>query len=113
MAVVALRERESSTDLELASVGNITIELVQPRASRRFGATSFVVGSPQRGWRAQVEATAVAKDEALVVFTDGISSRASISDDLALLREHPVVIAQQLVHRFGRDDDDVLVLVAK
>jgi hypothetical protein len=29
------------------------------------------------------------------------------------LREHPIVIAHQLVERFGRADDDVLVLVAR
>ena len=111
MAVLALRQQESS--LELASVGNVTVELVQPRECRRFGGTSFVLGSTQRGWRAQANQSAVEKDEALVLFTDGISSRASIEGDFTLLREHPVVIAHQLVERFGRDDDDVLVLVAK
>jgi hypothetical protein len=42
-----------------------------------------------------------------------VASRAAIADDLALLREHPVVIAHQLFERFGREDDDALVLVAK
>jgi anti-sigma regulatory factor (Ser/Thr protein kinase) len=112
MAVVALREPGPAA-LDLASVGNITVELARPRASRRFGATSFVVGSPQRGWRAHVEATTVERDEVLIAFTDGITSRASVNEDLALLREHPIVIAQRLVERFGREDDDVLVLVAK
>ena len=28
-----------------------------------------------------------------------------------LLREHPVVIAQRVVERFARDNDDVLVMV--
>jgi hypothetical protein len=49
----------------------------------------------------------------LVLFTDGIESRASIEEDLALLREHPITIAHQLALRFARDSDDVLVLVAK
>ena len=112
MAVVALRERESCT-MDLAAVGNITLELVQPRAAHRFGATSFVVGSQQRGWRAQVETAPVTRDEVFIAFTDGVASRASISDELALLREHPIVIAQYLVEHFGREDDDVLAVVAK
>jgi anti-sigma regulatory factor (Ser/Thr protein kinase) len=112
MAVAALRER-ATPSLELASVGNITIELVRPHASRRFGASSFVVGSPQRGWRAHAETSALADGEILVMFSDGIASRASIAEDLALLREHPITIAHQLVTRFGREDDDVLVLVAR
>jgi len=111
MAVVALRQQE--TKLELASVGNVTTELVQPRAERRFGGSSFVLGSPQRGWRAQSTHDAVAREEVILLFTDGIASRASIESDFALLREHPVIIAHQLVERFGREDDDCLVLVAK
>ena len=111
MAALALRQEETS--LELASVGNVTVELVQPRQQRRFGGTSFVLGSPQRNWRAQSTHGAVAPEEVVVLFTDGIASRASIEADFALLREHPVVIAHQLVARFGREDDDVLVLVAR
>jgi anti-sigma regulatory factor (Ser/Thr protein kinase) len=112
MAIVALRERESCT-MDLAAVGNITLELVEPRATRRFGATSFVVGSHQRGWRAQVESARVAQDQLFVAFTDGVASRAHISDELVLLRQHPVVIAQYLVEHFGREDDDVLAVVVK
>jgi anti-sigma regulatory factor (Ser/Thr protein kinase) len=112
MAVCTL-EQGAGTNLELAAVGNITVELVQPRATRRFGATSFVVGSPQRGWRAHVEVEPIAPEETLIMFTDGIASRATIADDLMLLREPPIVIAYELVRRFARDDDDVLVLVAR
>jgi anti-sigma regulatory factor (Ser/Thr protein kinase) len=112
MAVAAVGEGEGST-LELASVGNITVELLRPRATRRFGASSFVLGSSQRGWRANGETAVIDDDETLLLFTDGIASRASIADDLVLLREHPVVIAHQLALRFGRPDDDLLVVVAR
>ena len=112
MAVAAVREGESPA-LDLASVGNITIELVQPRAARRFGATSFVVGSQQRGWRQHVESSPIEDGEVLVMFTDGIASRASIALEFLLLREHPIAIAHHLAARFGRDDDDVLVLAAR
>jgi hypothetical protein len=30
-----------------------------------------------------------------------------------ILGEHPIVIAHQLAQRFGRENDDVLVLVAR
>jgi anti-sigma regulatory factor (Ser/Thr protein kinase) len=112
MAVAAVRECGSPA-LDLASVGNITIELVQPRAARRFGATSFIVGSQQRGWRQHVESSPIGDSEVLVMSTDGIASRASIAEDFLLLREHPIAIAYQLAERFGRKDDDVLVLVAR
>jgi hypothetical protein len=48
----------------------------------------------------------------LVMFTDGVSARADVSEDLELLRQHPVVIAHQLLVRHGRVTDDALVLVA-
>jgi anti-sigma regulatory factor (Ser/Thr protein kinase) len=112
MAVASVSET-SAPSLDLASVGNITIELVQPRSCRRFGASSFVLGSTQRGWRPHVEVAPIERYETLIVYTDGITSRASIADDLTLLRQHPIIIAHQLVARFGRDNDDVLVLVAK
>lgn len=112
MAIIALREDESAR-VAVASVGNITVELSRPHGSHRFGASSFVVGSHQAGWRAHVENTTAFHRDVLVVFTDGVGSRASIEDDLALLREHPIVIAHQLVERFAREDDDALVVVAK
>ena len=112
MAVISLAEG-GVPNLDLAAVGNITVQLVQPHSERRFGASSFVVGAPQRGWRAHVEVSAIEAGETLIVFTDGIESRASIDEDLALLREHPITIAHQLAVRFARDTDDVLVLVAK
>ncbi|CAN5855427.1 hypothetical protein BH11MYX2_BH11MYX2_26670 [soil metagenome] len=60
-----------------------------------------------------MESAPIEPNETLLVYTDGIASRASIAEDFALLREHPIVIAHQLVERFARDDDDVLVLVAR
>jgi hypothetical protein len=47
------------------------------------------------------------------MFTDGIESSMAIEGDLELLREHPLGIAHQLAVRFGRESDDVLVLVAR
>ena len=112
MAVVSVAEG-GPQNLELAAVGNITVQLVEPRAERRFGASSFVVGAPQRGWRPHLETSAIETSQMLILFTDGIESRASINEDLALLRGHPITIAHHLVERFARDSDDVLVLVAR
>lgn len=110
--VAVVRVREPSI-LEMASVGNITVELVRPRTARRFAGTSFVAGAAQRSWRAHVESTALASDEAIVMFSDGVPSRVSLSNEIDLFREHPIAIAHLLVERHGRDTDDVLVLVAR
>ena len=47
----------------------------------------------------------------LILFSDGIRSKLDLTGELDLLREHPAVIAQRVVERFARDDDDVLVMV--
>jgi len=58
-----------------------------------------------------VDECALAQGDVVMLFTNGISTRADLEGELDLLREHPIVIAHQIVHRFARDDDDALVLV--
>jgi serine/threonine protein phosphatase PrpC len=111
MAISRLDEKDLS--LETACVGNIAVQLAAPRATRRFGGSSAVLGSRSGTARVKSEIVVLRSEEILIMTTDGISSRLAVEEDLDLLREHPIVIAQQIVTRFGRDNDDVLVLVAK
>lgn len=99
--------------VEVASVGNIVSEVVGPRASSRFGGVSHVLGAPKRGLRIPSETRSVDAGHLLLLFSDGVSARASIREDLALLRQHPVVIAHEVLKRFGRDHDDALVVVVR
>lgn len=100
--------------IEAGRLATIASELARNQLKHaRGGQVAFVVGAAQRGWRADLERAPIAPSETLVVYTDGIASRPSIAEDFALLREHPIVIAHQLALRFARDDDDVLVLVAR
>jgi hypothetical protein len=48
----------------------------------------------------------------LLMFSDGVSSRVDLSGEPELLREPPLVIAHQVLERWGRTTDDALVLVA-
>jgi anti-sigma regulatory factor (Ser/Thr protein kinase) len=111
-AVMAVARMEvPRRGVEVASVGNIVSEVVGPRASTRFGSTAHVLGTPRRGLRISTETRPIEPGELLLLFSDGVSARASIHDDLALLRQHPVVIAREVLKRFGRDHDDALVAV--
>jgi anti-sigma regulatory factor (Ser/Thr protein kinase) len=107
------RIHELSGELETASVGNAAVRLCGPQLNRRFAGRSFVLGAPGNARRPVTEQQLVGSRDVLVLFSDGLSSRADPETDLDLLREHPIVIAQQLVERFARDNDDVLVLVAR
>jgi hypothetical protein len=98
--------------VEAAVAGNITVQLVAPREERRFGGLSCVLGARGPLRLRPPESLPLAAGDVIVAFTDGIGSRTSIKEDLAVLREHPIVIAQRMIERHG-NDDDALVLVAK
>jgi hypothetical protein len=71
------------------------------------------LGAPGQVRKPVTEREQIGPRDVLILFSDGINSRADLERDLDLLREHPIVIAHQFVERFGRDNDDVLVLVAR
>jgi hypothetical protein len=93
-------------------VGNVTARIEGRRRTKLLASASSTLGRRGGKLRPMVETVALADDEALVLFTDGLVSRASLGDP-DLLREHPAAIAQHLVERFGRTTDDALVLVVK
>jgi anti-sigma regulatory factor (Ser/Thr protein kinase) len=95
-----------------AGAGNINTHLYRPRATRRFGSVSCVLGARGPSPRLMAETESLDPRPLLVMFSDGISSRADLSEELELLRQPPLVIAHQLVVRHGRKTDDALVLVA-
>jgi len=113
MAVGRLR----ADHLSFGGVGNIEGRIVGPRRLVRLGGTSGVLGFPTRGpktaLRFAAEDRVLEPGDVLVLTTDGIGSRMSIENDLALLRMHPVVIAQTVLETFGRDNDDALALVVR
>lgn len=112
MAIARLAE--PTGDMELASTGNIDVQVVGPRTARRFAGSSAVLGGRRnRAAKARVENASLAGGELVILTTDGISSKLSIEQDLLLLRDHPIVVAQRIMERFGRTNDDALVLVAR
>ncbi|MBX3232499.1 MAG: SpoIIE family protein phosphatase [Labilithrix sp.] len=111
--VVMAALRATATELEVASVGNVDVQVVAPRSVRRFGGSSAVVGGRPGPVKPRGETAALAPDDVIVMSTDGLTSKLSIEHDYPLLRAHPVAIAQRILERFGRDNDDGLVLVAR
>jgi anti-sigma regulatory factor (Ser/Thr protein kinase) len=113
-AVMAIaRVEEATGDVDVASVGNVSCEFLLPREGRRVEGSSFVLGSPQKLLKVTRHRRTLRPGEALMLFTDGVTARASVAEDLALLREPPIVVAREVATRFGRDHDDVLVLVLR
>ena len=111
--VVMAVARIGAGTMDVASVGNVDVQLVARRASRRFGGSSAIVGGRPGPTRVRGESAPLAEDEVVLLSSDGIRSKLSIEADLMLLRAHPAVIAQRVLERFGRDNDDALVLVVR
>jgi anti-sigma regulatory factor (Ser/Thr protein kinase) len=99
--------------LHHAAVGNIDAHLYAPRVQRRLASQSGVIGLAGQSPTIRAERVAIAPGEILVLFTDGLSTKATLADEPALLHQPPIVIAHRLFERFARDNDDALVLVVR
>jgi anti-sigma regulatory factor (Ser/Thr protein kinase) len=110
----------SARALDCCAVGNIETQVTSFRQSRRLRGSAGTVGqkrsvmsSATRALKPQQDSLIVARNEAIIFATDGVSSRCSIETDAALLSAHPIVIAQRIIESFGRDNDDALVAVIR
>jgi anti-sigma regulatory factor (Ser/Thr protein kinase) len=110
-AVMTMARIEGAGGVEIAGVGNVGAHGYALDAAWRFGGSSFVLGAPGAVLRVANEQRRVDARGMVVLFSDGIRARMDLSGERDLLREHPVVVAQRVVERFARDDDDVLVVV--
>jgi anti-sigma regulatory factor (Ser/Thr protein kinase) len=99
--------------LEHAAIGDIRTCSYRPRAARRFLSTAGVLGASQHNRKYLVEREPMREHDVIVMHSDGLTSRADISEELQLLRRHPIVIAAHLLEHFGRSNDDAMVLVAR
>jgi anti-sigma regulatory factor (Ser/Thr protein kinase) len=95
-----------------AGAGNIACHLYRNRTSVRFPSTPGVLGQARPGERISENRSPLGGRHVLVLYSDGLSSRMDLTDEAALLREPPLIIAHRLLAEHGRDHDDALVLVA-
>ncbi len=91
-------------------VGDASLQVEGPGRHLRVGGRAFVLGARGQRPKTVVEEIPLVLRDVVLLFTDGISLRTDLQQDLDLLREHPIVIAHQLVERFARNTDDALVL---
>jgi anti-sigma regulatory factor (Ser/Thr protein kinase) len=103
---------DGGTELLHAGVGNVGCQLYRNRAATRFASVRGVVGHAQQSGRLQDESGALGGRHVLLMHSDGLPSRVDLSEDSALLREPPFIIAHRLMADHGRIHDDVLILVA-
>jgi len=102
---------ELDQTLRATVVGDANFQVEGPGTHRRLAGRSFVLGARGSRLKIVVEESGLQLRDVVVLSSDGISPRADLHEDLDLLREHPIVIAHQVLERFARANDDALVLV--
>jgi hypothetical protein len=112
MAVACIDLRRGQ--IEHAGIGDVRTHIYRPRECHRFGSVAGVLGATnQRGRKCVAERKPMQDHDVIVMFSDGLTTRVDISEERQLLRRHPIVIAAHLLDRFGRSNDDALVLVTR
>jgi hypothetical protein len=111
-ALTIVRVADRSSTAECAAVGNVGALIHHNGGTHRFGGMSATVGGKQtRLGTARTEDVPFPTGAALILYSDGVSSRVSI--EASMLHDHPVVLAHAIAVEFGRATDDVTVLVVR
>jgi len=109
MAVAAIRPAEGRVDF--AGIGNIAAVVICREEAKRLASMDGTVGYSIRQIRGQSQAWT--SECALIMNSDGLSSRWNLVEHPGLLSRHPSLIAAVLHRDFGRQNDDTTVVVAK
>ncbi len=105
---------ESTGALVHAAVGNITTSVRGAQEGRSFSGTHGVLGSTSpRPQRVTEERFELHPRDLVALYSDGLGSRLELDVARQLASRHPLVVAQQLIERYARDNDDATVIVAR
>jgi hypothetical protein len=111
-AAVAIAEIDPQRRLlTFAGLGNIAGVLVSSGAVRNLVSHNGTVGHAMR--RIQEFTYELPADAAVVLHSDGITSRWSFDAYAGITRRHPAVIASVLYRDFERGRDDATAVVAR
>jgi anti-sigma regulatory factor (Ser/Thr protein kinase) len=109
-AVMSAASIDKAGTIDVALLGNVEAYVCGRSSTRRHVGNAAVLGKhPTKG--PLVAHDTLASAELLVLFSDGLSTRLSLEREDALLHEHPIVIAQALMTRYGTTRDDATVVV--
>lgn len=105
--------RITGTAVEHAGVGNIgTRVLGVDGVARPIATMAGTLGSASPR-RLHVERLTLGPGEVIAMSSDGLTTRLELTDQPALVRHHPIAIAQHLLARFKRGTDDALIAVIR
>ena len=110
-AVAAFCRLDLATgELRYTGMGNITVRVLGPRASRfvvRDGILGYAIPSPRE------ESAMLLPGDVLVMHSDGIQEHFAAWECDAMLTDPAETIAANLVRRFGKENDDASCIVLR
>ena len=112
--VACLARLDSRTgELLVASVGNVSCQVLRPDRWDSLPAQPGVLGRPGPAPRLHLQRATVGPHDVLLLMTDGVSTRGEVGRERALRLEPPLVIADMVMRHQGKKHDDATVIVAK
>ena len=109
-AAIAAINREKRA-LTFAGLGNISATLISGQGRRGLASHNGTLGHQMR--RLQEFAFPWNEDSALIMYSDGLTSRWDLDRYPGIISKHPSIVAAALYRDFERERDDVTVMVAK
>jgi anti-sigma regulatory factor (Ser/Thr protein kinase) len=110
-ALLLTRVDESRGVLGYSGAGDVLGEVTSGALHHRLHGAADVLGLRGGGRHCREEQLEVKSGGFLLLFSDGVSSRASLEE--ARFRDHPILIAARLMREFGKSYDDATVLIAR
>jgi anti-sigma regulatory factor (Ser/Thr protein kinase) len=113
-AISIMRFDRPSASLEYVSAGDVYAHLYHLRDAHFFTPAPLTLGTGHfQKQRIRVERVALKPGSVLIMFTDGLKSRTTLKGELDVLRLPPIAIADHLIEKYSRPDDDALVSVIR
>ncbi len=107
--VVARWDRRAGV-VEHAGVGDVGARLECAALDRSLAGQSGTLGVGRLSANVRVDREPVSARDAIIIATDGVTSTGG---SVRTAGRHPLLVAHEIVTRFGRPNDDALVVVAR
>jgi hypothetical protein len=96
-----------------SSLGNVALRLCGPVRSEVVLGSSAVLGARGARHKPDHAVHALGVRDTIVMFSDGLSSRLDLQQELSQWHDHPILAAHALFLAGARNNNDALVMVVR
>lgn len=99
--------------LQFAGVGDLSAQVYHLKNVKYFPTSPFTLGNKSRHRDARIEDAMIEAGGVFTMFSDGLKTGATLHNELKVMRQPAISIAQHLLETYARTNDDATVFVAK